>query len=338
MSIPIRFSALVCAFALALSSLATSARADDPMAAYRERFKLGLERYKAGAVAEAIRYWEPIYRELGASKGYRVAFDLARAYETYGDFTRAAELYSSFVSEVEARRIGETIVPLVEDEASEAQARLAELAKTKGRIHVIAGDTAISARIDAGESRVAGFVAYVPPGSHEVVFGTGDHLDKREVTVGAGESIEVKPPSIPPPPAVQSPSTAVPIAPPPAVRYTHRVEHPFSPIVLYAGAGLTLVSVVVPALAHGNAVAYQESNALSSDPGSDAKNASIRAQYSTAKTEYYAALALPITLAAATCALTGWYFLGTKERDEPVVVPGASATKDGASLTLFGRF
>ena len=310
------------------------------MAAYRERFKLGLERYKAGAVAEAIRYWEPIYRELGASKGYRIAFDLARAYETYGDFTRAAELYSSFVSEVEARRIGETIVPLVEDEASEAQARLAELAKTKGRIHVLAGDTAISARIDAGESRVAGFVAYVPPGPHEVVFGTGDHVDKREVTVGAGESVEIKPPATPPPLGVQAPSPTMPIAPSPSpeVHYTHRIEHPFSPIVLYAGAGLTLVSIVVPALAHGNAVAYQESNALSSDPGSDAKNASIRAQYTTAKTEYYAALALPITLAAATCALTGWYFFGAKERDVPVVVPAASATKEGASFSLSGRF
>ncbi|MGD0530463.1 MAG: hypothetical protein ABSE49_35345, partial [Polyangiaceae bacterium] len=42
---------------------------DDPMEQYRERFKQGMDRYRAGAPAEAVGYWEPIYRELGEQKG-----------------------------------------------------------------------------------------------------------------------------------------------------------------------------------------------------------------------------------------------------------------------------
>ena len=336
MLIPIRSSAralLLAAFVVAAPCVSRAARADDPMSAYRERFKTGLERYKAGAVAEAIRYWEPIYRELGASRGYRLAFDLARAYETYGDFTRAAELYASFVAEAEARRAEEPLVPLVEQEVTEARARLDELARTKGRINVIAGEVAVPARIDAGEARVAGFVAYVPPGAHEVVFGTGDHVEKRALTVGAGEIVDVRPTP------VRSSSAAPP--PPPAplpVRLERRVERPFDSAILYGGAALTLASIAVPIVAYGSALAYERANKLGTGPDADARNASIRADYATAKTEYYVALAIPITLAVATCALTAWYFRASKEREVPVVVPGVMATKQGASLGLSGSF
>ena len=74
------------------------------MTPYRERFKAGMERYEAGDLAAAISDWESIYREVGADKGYRVAFDLARAYDKSGDLAHAAERYLSFLSGVDARR------------------------------------------------------------------------------------------------------------------------------------------------------------------------------------------------------------------------------------------
>ncbi len=323
------FSALI-----AILSTSTGARAeDDALADYRERFKTGFVHYKAGEVAEAIRYWEPIYRELGASKGYRLAFNLARAHETYGDFTRAAEFYESFIAEVDVRRrVGETLDPLVEKEDVDARARLAELVATKGRIRVNAGVKPVSVRIDAGEIRLSGFVAFVPPGAHTVVLGGGsDASEKSELTVSAGELVEVTPR---PPPEVAPPVIAA--APPrqPPIRMEKRIEHPFSPEVLYVAGGITLVSILVPVITHASAVSYQQSHSLSSDPGSDMQNASIRSDYSSASTAYYATLAVPITLAALTAGLTTWYFLGTKQREIPVLVP----SPHGASVAVSAHF
>src|ERR1700683_1801476 len=86
--------------ALAIVLTVGVARADDdPMAPYRDRFRAGMERYTTGYEAEAIQYWEPIDREIGQQKGYRLGFDLARAYEHIGDSTHAAERYESFLAE-----------------------------------------------------------------------------------------------------------------------------------------------------------------------------------------------------------------------------------------------
>src|SRR5215472_11406389 len=104
-------------------SSAVTEMPDDPLAAYREQFKLGMDRYKTGALAEAIGYWEPIYRDLGEQTGYRLAFNLGIAYAELGDATRAAEHLQAFLSEVDARRgRGEPLAEIVEREATEAHA------------------------------------------------------------------------------------------------------------------------------------------------------------------------------------------------------------------------
>ena len=340
MSIPIRSKTLLGVSALiAILAASTGARADDDaLANYRERFKTGFAHYKAGEVAEAIRYWEPIYRELGASKGYRLAFNLARAYETYGDFTRAAEFYEAFLAEVEVRRrVGEALDPIVEKEDLDAHARLSELTATKGRIHVNAGAKPVSVRIDAAESRVSGFVAFVPPGAHTVVLGVGsEEPEKREFTVNAGEIVEVTPlpPRVPEAPEPR-PTAAAPLPPP--IRMEKRIEHPFSPEVLYIAGGITLASVLVPVITHASALSYQQSHSLSSDRGSEAQNASVRSDYTSASTAYYATLAVPITLGAVTAGLTAWYFLGAKQREIPVLIPSVDQ-RGGASLAVSGRF
>ena len=88
--------ALLLGALLALAALSSSSRAsadDDPMAPYRERFKAGMEHYKAGDLPTAISDWESIYREVGTEKGYRIAFDLARAYDKSGDLAHAGDRY-----------------------------------------------------------------------------------------------------------------------------------------------------------------------------------------------------------------------------------------------------
>ena len=337
MSIQIRSKKSVGAVLLILAFTSTARADDDSLALYRERFKTGFEHYKAGQVAEAIRYWEPIYRELGRAKGFRLAFNLARAYETYGDFTRAAEFYDSFLAETDARqKLGEAIDPLVRREETEARARLAELAATKGRIQVNAGKKPVSVRIDGGESRVAGFVAFVPPGVHTLVLGT-ESPEKREITTAAGEIVVVTP--LPPAEVVEVASPPAPVASaplPPPLRLEKRTEHPFSPAVLYVAGGVTLASVLVPVITRASAISYQKSHSISSDPGTEVANASTRSDYTSASTAYYATLAVPITLAALTGGLVAWYFVGTKERSVPVFAAGP--TRGGASLGISGSF
>src|SRR5689334_150875 len=102
--------------AAALTLVAGGAAADEPAAtseadaleAKRERFRAGMEKYRAGAFSEAIDIWEAIYAELGASKGYRLAFNIGRAFEQRAatrsgsaaaitDAVKAAEHYATYV-------------------------------------------------------------------------------------------------------------------------------------------------------------------------------------------------------------------------------------------------
>jgi hypothetical protein len=117
------------AFALLalLASLAASpARADeDAMAPYRDRFQTGMERYKTGNISSAVDWWEPIYSEVGPDRGYRVAFDLGRAYDKLGNSKLAAARYRAFLQVVDARRArGDAIEPVVAKEETEARGRV----------------------------------------------------------------------------------------------------------------------------------------------------------------------------------------------------------------------
>src|SRR5262249_54177668 len=83
---------------------------DPTLDAQRVRFRAGMDKYRAGAFAEAIVIWEAIYRELGKEKGYRLAYNIARAYDHFGDTTRAAESYEAYLNETKARHeAGETL-------------------------------------------------------------------------------------------------------------------------------------------------------------------------------------------------------------------------------------
>lgn len=306
---------------------APAAEAEDPeVVALRERFKVGMDRYKAGAYAEAILEWESVYRALGREKGYRLAFNLARAYDAYGDATRAAERYQLYLDEVAAKRArGEPLEEVVLTQEEDAKTRLAELAKTRARIHVTS-PTPREASVDRDEPRLAGFVAYVRPGRHTITFGRGDDATRVEVDVSAGELREVSPP--PPAPTEVAPP---PPPPPPPPRLEARRERPYPAYVLFIGAGATAASVVVPALMYSRALGVYDEHEASRDP---AERARLANDYFSARSTAYATLAIPATLGAATLGLTAYWLFGGTER----LVPVGSASATGGTLGVRGAF
>lgn len=318
------------AFALALVLAASAARADDDaMAPYRERFKAGYERYKGGAFGEALSYWEPIYRELGPEQGYRLSWNIARAYDALGDATRAAERYGSFLDVAAGRRArGEAVEEIVAREEEEARARLAALAASRGRIKVRASSPPVSAQIDVGEPRLGGFVAYVTPGAHVVVFSPGtEDAERREISVEAGQEIElvapakaevVKPPPAPPPPRV--------------VREVERTERPFGVGWVVALGAVTASSVAAPIAGYVNAQSALDAFRASQKNQDDFRTQSALADsYNAARAAAYVTLAIPFVLAAAT-AVTTLVWLGATKRSI-VLVPQITG-----GATLHARF
>lgn len=333
MSIRMRSKRVCFALVLAFAVPSIARAQSDGMAEYRERFKTGLARYQEGATADALQWWEPIYRELGPERGWRLAFNLARAYEALGDATHAVERYQAFLAQVTARRArGEPIEPLIEREEKEARDRSDDLATTKGRIVLAAGVAPIAVKIDGSEPRLAGFTAYVAPGAHVVVFEPGTSRElRRSVVIAAGEAIEVAPPESAPAPGPVERS--LPMVTPVSPRMVRTIERPFPEPVLWTAGGVTLASVVVPVLTYVSASEFQGTNRLSGDADalSQADNSRVRADYDSRKTTYYATLAIPATLAVATGALTTWYFVGSRTREVPVTI-GVSPAPGGASI------
>lgn len=346
------FRPLLLASTIALAGIATEkyARAqeapaapnDDPLEAQRERFRAGLEKYRAGAFAEAILIWEPIYAELGPEKGYRLAFNLARAYEQFGNSTRAAESYEAYLQETSRRReAGETLEANVEKQEAEAKERLAQLVATQGRIR-IAGDRAVIVKIDGGAERLVprtGFVAYVTPNrGHTVTFDPGTKDEKNvPIRVGLGELIELAPPA--PTVTVTPPREVTPPTPP--LLETREVR-PFSKTVLYFAAGVTVVSTVIPFILYTNALGIQDDYYASSSErdaalkrgdlkklGEASANGSrLRDDYESARDATRATVAASAILGAATIGLTAYWLLGTKEQRVPIsagIVPGGAA-------------
>jgi hypothetical protein len=287
-----------------------------------------MDRYNAGALAEAIGYWEPIFGELGAERGYRLAYNLGVAYAELGDATRAAERLKVFVEQVDARRArGEPLEPIVKTEEEKARARLAVLEATKGRIHIDAAPPR-AVQIDANESRLSGFVAWVSPGEHTVTFAPGtQNAQATHVTVGAGETIEVTPPppatapgptgTPSPPPGGPSGEPPPPWPPPPPRRET---EHPFSPALFAVSGGLAIAAMVaaVPLETH----AWDLHDRFTNELQNGAIQTSDRQSFQDARSWAYGAVGAGIALGALTAALAAWYFFGTTQR-EVVITPAS---------------
>jgi hypothetical protein len=302
--------------------------ADDPLSDYRERFKQGMDKYKAGAFAEAIGFWEPIYRELGEQKGYRLAFNIGVAYQELGDATHAAEHLQSFLAQVDARRAhGDTIPAIVQKEEQDARNRVAALTASKGRIRVDPGSPPRPVQVDAMEPHVSTFVAWVNPGQHTVTFAPGTPVaQEKSVDVRAGDLVDVTPP--PPPPATPAASPATPPPSAPAVTVPAspsspitrlEIERPFSPVLVYVAGGLTLAAGIVSVPLESQAWSLHD-NYVNNPPIS----ATDRSNFDGARSLAYGAIGATIGLGVITAALATWYFVGTSQR-EVVVTPGGVA-------------
>jgi hypothetical protein len=278
---------------------------DPELDASRARFRKGMESYAAGDYSGAIVTWQGIYAELGRERGYRLAFNLGRAFDAFGDASRAAEHYAAYLDEVGVRRArGEALPELVEKQAVDAEARLAELVRTRGRLRVSEGKTPVAVRIDGGAPRLAGFVSLLTPGKHVVVFGEGVREERREIVIGAGEEKTLEPP---PPAAVAPRADERRVAKP---LYEERTVRPFSPVWIYVGAGASALSVILPVVQYANAVSLANRHDSSGDA---IEREQLAAEYTGAKTGAYASLAVPIALGAATAGLGLAYVFGTKK-------------------------
>jgi hypothetical protein len=298
----------------------------NPLDTLRERFREGMDKYKAGAFADAVVIWESIYRELGTDKGYRLAFDLARAYDELGDLIKAADHYETYLEKVTQRRtVGETLEPNVERQEEVAKDRLVRIAALKARIRVKAGvRQPVIVQIDNAPARVAGFTVYVEPGAHVVTFGGGKHGDVRRLAVARGGLAEVEPRE-----ETIAPATT------PEPRWETRVEHPFSPLVLWVGAGVAVASLVLPAITYANALSIKSDYDSPSTSRTDRDR--LASDYDSARTNAYASVVVPAVFTAAVGGLALWYVLGTKETRAPIT-PSASASPTGLSLGASARF
>jgi hypothetical protein len=345
------------AFAGSLGLAASNARAapasasDDGLAEYRERFKQGMDLYEHGAAAEAIATWEPVYRDLGEQRGYRLAYDLGLAYSALDDTFHSADRLQAFLNEVDSRRVrGEAVEPAVTKEESDARARLARLSPSLGRVQVAPGNGPSVARVDSGEPHAAGAVAWVRPGQHTVTFDP-QTPDQRTISidVAAGAFVQLvpPPPARPEPPPATSAAPVAPAAPPqgagsmpaPAPAEPPAPQRaPFPPALIAISGGATLAIAVAAIALEVHAETLRDDDTAEQARSADRTiPVADRASFETARTWAYAAVGVAAGLGGVTAGLTAWYFLG-KGRDRARPAPGVGVRLEPSRVVIEGSF
>jgi hypothetical protein len=348
-----RLSELALVACLGLAAL--DARAEPPsppsgdaLEPYRERFKQGMDLYEHGDAAEAIEIWEPIYRDLGEQRGYRLAYDLGVAYAARGDGLPSADRLQAFLNEVDSRRArGEPLGAAVTKEESDARARLSTLAPVLGRVQVMASGRPSVVRIDSGDPHAAGGIAWVAPGQHALTFDPRTPDERTiSVEVTAGAVLEL----VPPPPTATRPATAgviassspLPSAVPGSAALTadelsepRRAPFPPAWIAVSGGAALGTAVAAIALESHANTLRQDDiaAQAVSLDKTIPADD---RSSFATARTWAYVAVGGAVALGALTAGLATWYFIG-RAHDERRK-PGVGVRLDGSRLVLQGGF
>ncbi len=281
----------------------------DPLAAYRERFKLGMDRYKAGAVADAIGIWEPIYQELGEEKGYRLAYDLGIAFAELKDMSRTAHYLRAFLAELDRRRVrGEVLDAIVLKEEADARARLAAMAVAP----------VVERASDAGGAPSGAAAEPTAPLPTQIAEGGAAASAPKPSRSPAGSAARVD--------AAAAPSRV------------ERVEtvHPVSAALILGSGGFAIAAGAAAIALEVNANSLRRTLVLEYDNNGFTLTQSDRERFATARTWAYVTLGGAIGLSTVTAGLAAWYFLGSSRRE--VVTPTVVPEPGGASLGVRTSF
>lgn len=291
-------------------------------------FRQGLERYRAGEAAGAVEIWEGLLKTLGIECGWKVLFNLGRAYEKLGNPTKAIESYSAFVVAADKQ-------PNPDEKAretrSEADASIARLKAKYGAIFVPAPKRGVVlVRVGVGDPQPAGFTLYVTPGTHQIeLFSRTARASTRTVSVHAGQVTQVAIPSNDAPAAIaKSPQVERPPQETPA-----RGSRSFPVALVAVGSGLTLA-------AGGATLFLYTRQASKRDDAEEVSRsapeyADLRDEHSDARRMYHLGLAATGIFAVATASVVVVHLLGS---DDAPVKAGASLVPGAGYAGVNGRF
>lgn len=208
-----------CCLALGSLTRTTEARADDATKRASDLFNQGEARFRVGDYTGAAQAFEEAAR---LSPHPNVLWNAARSLERAGEAARAANAYHAYLQSSEE----------APDRAAAAQS-LARLSKSVGRleIHNEGGGEVLVDGV-----RVTTSSHFVTPGSHKVVLTSQRGEQAQTILVEAGGTRSVSPAADP---AATAPS---PVAATPAPAPSPTTSTGLSPVVFFAGAGLTLAA------------------------------------------------------------------------------------------------
>lgn len=291
-------------------------------------FRQGLTKFRDGDTTGAVAIWQGLLKTLGTECGWKVLFNLGRAYEQLGSPTRAIESYQTFI------RAADKQAELSDAELGikrAAETSIAALKAKYGAISVPAPSSGVVwVRVGLSEPQPAGFTLYVAPGSHEIeIFSRTPKARIRTIQVAAGKVTTV---AIPEASRVQTP-----IAPPSTVKTpppsTPAGVRAFPTALVAIGSGLTLAAAGTSVFLYTR----QSSKRVNAEAFSrtDPEYARLRDQHQDARTWYYGGLAVTGVFAAATTVVVLAHILAGD--DAPAQVR-ATAGPGLANMWLSGKF
>ncbi|MEZ4225216.1 MAG: hypothetical protein R3B13_29970 [Polyangiaceae bacterium] len=282
----------------ALLLLASSAWAEGESRDEQQRFSQGLEQFRRGEYTRAIEIWTSLRQSMGLQRGWKVLYNLGRAYEASADATKAVEHFAEFIATAE--RQPEDVRAESAGPLADATQRLDALKASHGALVVPAPKGGVVwVRVGLSDPRPAGFTLYLRPGAHRVVFAEGSpEKSVQEVTLEAGKETRLAPPESPTPPPTSEPRQSEPEKP---KRKAETEPRQFPTLWVIGGAAATLATGALSTVLYLDAKDRRDEAAAlgAANPG-----------YPTAKDDYESAgrlyqysLVLPAVFAVATATI-----------------------------------
>jgi len=307
------------------------------------KFRRGLGFYDAKNYGAAVEQWERLLAELGHERGWKLLYNLGLAYQGLRDATRAHERFGRFVATIAKRPAALTTD--LEQRRIDSVKRLKAIEAEHGavRFPVPTSGGKLLVRIDGGQSRAAGFTAFLEPGPHTFELDHGSlPTRKTQLVVVAGSSHEVDTTA----PAVvasasSSSSSAIPTStktPPPLPPAN---DSSATTVVLLVGAGLTLASVGLPIALGLEAQSQRDSAEALGTEHHDYREAI--ADFESARTAYRVSYVAPVALGVLTAVgVTIAALLNRPDDEAPqaarVELLPLSCTATGGGLCVHGSF